>query len=557
MRALFRLSLPTLCLLLTAATAAAQGVTPVNAASYANPLMPNGSIARGSMFVAFGAGLGPASIQYPTPWPFPDSLAGTTIDVTVGSVTKRCFMVYTSAGQIAGILPSDTPIGTGTMTVRYNNAVKGTGPVKVVARSFGIFTINQQGSGPAVATDPLNNSVPYTILNSAAPGDFIDIWGTGLGASLNGNDNGAPQTGNIDAAGIQVYVAGVSQPIVYAGRSGCCTSIDQVRIVAPNITGCSVPIVVVVGGVSSNFATVPIDPSGAACTPDSTFGGPNLSQLQDGGSFTVGTINLMRTRVTYTAALAKEQTINQVADTAQASYSRITIPSVAAFGGINPITEVGACTVYQFSGDNVEFQGGGTSVALDAGNQLTMSGPGGPTTIPKVQGAYFKSFGTPLPFLLPESKAQFGGTYYQPGNTTVTAPGGTGVQAHSASVVVPQEFIWTNKPAFGAAINRATPLTVQYSGGAGYDYVSIYGASPAVIGETVIGAAFHCIANPAAGSFTIPVPVLSALPDSPLINGFPGGSINVGGYISETFNANLDQESMIYADTTTVNVDFN
>lgn len=541
MRALLRYSLPALCMLLLAATAGAQGVTPVNAASYVNPLLPSGSIAQGSMFVAFGSGLGPASIAYPNPWPFPDNLAGTTIDVTVGSVTKRCFMVYTSAGQIAGILPSDTPVGTGTMNVRYNGTVKGTGPVKVVARSFGIFTINQQGSGPAVATDPLNSSVPYTITNSAAPGDFIDIWGTGLGASLNNNDSGAPQTGNIGAAGVQVYVAGVSQLIEYVGRSGCCTSIDQVRIRAPNIIGCSVPIVIVVGGIPSNYATVPIDPSGAACTPDSLFGGPNLSQLQNGGSFTVGTINLMRTRSSITVALAKGQTFNQIADTAQASYNRITIPNVAAFGGINPITELGACTVYQVSGQNTQFQGGGTSVALDAGNQLAITAPGGPNTIPKDQGVYFKLFG---------------GTYYQPGMTTVTAPGGTGVQQHNASVVVPQSFEWTNKPAFGAVINRANPLTVQYTG-SGYDYVNIFGISPAVTGDTVIGAAFHCVADPAAGSFTVPVAVLSALPNSPLQNGFPTGSINVAGYVLETFDAGLDQESMTYADTTTVNVDFN
>lgn len=164
------------------ALAHAQGIVPVNAGSYVNPALPNGSIAQGSMFVGFGAGLGPASIVYPSPWPFPTELAGTTIKVTVGSTTVDCFMVYTVAGQVAGILPSNTPVGTGTMTVRLNGVVKGTGPIKVVANSFGIFTINQQGFGPAVATDPLTASAVYTTTNSAAPDDFIDIWGTGLGA---------------------------------------------------------------------------------------------------------------------------------------------------------------------------------------------------------------------------------------------------------------------------------------------------------------------------------------------------------------------------------------
>lgn len=559
MRSLVRFSLPALCLLLVAATARAQTVAPVNAASYANAAMPNGSIAQGSMFVAFGSGLGPASIQYPSPWPFPDNLAGTTIDVTVGNVTKRCFMVYTAAGQVAGILPSDTPIGTGTVTVRYNNAVAGTGPIKVVARSFGIFTINTQGSGPAIAVDPLNNGLVYTTTNSAAPGDYIDLWGTGLGASLNGNDDGPTQTGNIGAADVKVYVAGVEQQIIYAGRSGCCTAIDQVQFLAPNITGCFLPVVVVVGGIPSNYVTISIDPSGAACTPDSTFGGPNFSQLQNGGSFTTGSINLTRARSSYAAdALGQAQTIGLISDSASASYKRVTVTNISAFGGLQQVTEIGSCTVYQYSGDNTEFQSGGsTSVYLDAGNQLSINGPGGADTLAKSQGSYFKSFGTPFPFLKPEVKAQLGGEYYEPGMTTVTAPGGTDVQAHNASVVVPQDFEWTNQPEFGAVINRANSLTVQYTG-SGYDYVHIFGAAPAVIdGDNVVGAAFYCAADANAGAFTIPAAVLASLPDSPLQEGFPTGSISVGGYVLEDFDAGLDIESMTYSDSTAVIVDFN
>src|SRR5690606_31410994 len=139
MHAFIRGGIAALCLLLLVVPARAQSVVSVNSASYANPALPNGSIARGSMFVGFGSGLGPASIQYPSPWPFPKTLAGTAITVTVGGTTVDCFIVYTSAGQIAGILPSNTPLGAGTMTVRYNGSVAATGPVNVVANSFGIF----------------------------------------------------------------------------------------------------------------------------------------------------------------------------------------------------------------------------------------------------------------------------------------------------------------------------------------------------------------------------------------------------------------------------------
>ncbi|MDA0207611.1 MAG: hypothetical protein O3A53_18715 [Acidobacteria bacterium] len=84
MHALIRGGIAALCLLLLVAPVGAQSVVSVNSASYVNPALPNGSIAQGSMFIGFGSGLGPEMIQFPSPWPFPTELAGTSITVTVG-----------------------------------------------------------------------------------------------------------------------------------------------------------------------------------------------------------------------------------------------------------------------------------------------------------------------------------------------------------------------------------------------------------------------------------------------------------------------------------------
>ena len=56
-------------------------------------------------------------------------------------------MLYTYAGQVAAILPSATPIGTGTLTLTYQGAST-TFDIQVVAASFGMFALNQDGSGP-------------------------------------------------------------------------------------------------------------------------------------------------------------------------------------------------------------------------------------------------------------------------------------------------------------------------------------------------------------------------------------------------------------------------
>src|SRR5215469_11466498 len=88
-----------------APTVAANGIK--NSASYAHPAFPNGSIAQGSLFVVFGAAMGPDPIQYASSFPLPSNLMGTSVNVTVNGTTLPCPMIYTSSGQIAAILPSN------------------------------------------------------------------------------------------------------------------------------------------------------------------------------------------------------------------------------------------------------------------------------------------------------------------------------------------------------------------------------------------------------------------------------------------------------------------
>ena len=160
-----------------------------NSASYANPGFQNGAIAQGSLFVVFGSGLGPAQIQYAGSFPLPTFLAGTNASVSVNNVTLPCIMIYTQDGQIAAIMPSTTPIGTGTLTVFYNGSASNAAPVTVAAVSPGLFTRNQQGSGPGVITDVNGN--PNSYINTFQPNQTVTFWGTGFGA-ISGSDANVP-----------------------------------------------------------------------------------------------------------------------------------------------------------------------------------------------------------------------------------------------------------------------------------------------------------------------------------------------------------------------------
>jgi uncharacterized protein (TIGR03437 family) len=76
--------------------------------------------AQGSIFIVYGSAMGPSAIVVGTTLPLQTTLSGTSIQVTVGGTTVNALMVYTLESQLAAVLPSNTPVGTGTLTVTYN-----------------------------------------------------------------------------------------------------------------------------------------------------------------------------------------------------------------------------------------------------------------------------------------------------------------------------------------------------------------------------------------------------------------------------------------------------
>jgi uncharacterized protein (TIGR03437 family) len=227
-------------LTLSAGTAAGQpniganGV--VNVASYAGLGQPNYSVAQGSIFAIFGTGLGPATAAQVSSFPLADTFQGVSISVSQGDTSIAAIPLYVSASQINAVMPSNAPIGSDTLTVTYNGQTSGSAAVQVVAANFGIFALNQQGSGQGVVTGAQDQMLTY--LSSASPGQVVNLWGTGLGA-IAGSDTQPPPAGNILASSPTVYVGGAQVTLTYHGRSPCCSGVDQIQFqVPPNITGC-------------------------------------------------------------------------------------------------------------------------------------------------------------------------------------------------------------------------------------------------------------------------------------------------------------------------------
>src|SRR5580704_4157003 len=225
------------------------------------------TIAQGSLFVVFGDNLGPATLVQVSAFPLKNNLSGTSVTVTSGSTTLNCPMIYTSSGQVAAILPSNTPTGQVTITVSYNSQTAPGGlsntQATVVANSPAMYTVTSSGLGTGSLTD-LNGKL-LTFAYSAKPGDDVYLWGTGLGPISTPDNVLPPSFPNFP--NVQVWVGGLPAKIVYAGRSGCCAAVDQIVFTVPAVgNSCNAPVMVVSGGASSNTVTIPVSGSGGACS---------------------------------------------------------------------------------------------------------------------------------------------------------------------------------------------------------------------------------------------------------------------------------------------------
>ena len=458
----------------------------VNAASYLTSGSPGSAIAQGSIFSIFGTGLGP---------PAPGVQASRfPLDVVLGGVSVRlqpqsgvplaAIPLFVSDSQINAILPSSTPVGQVFVSVSYNGRSGGLERIKVVRSSFGIFTRNSSGAGPAIAQNFLSpTELPLNEPGiSARPGQTIVLWGTGLGP-IAGRDDIALPAANLSEP-VEVTIAGRPAPIDYQGRSGCCAGVDQInlRIPADAPVGCAVPLAAKVqNGVYSNITTIAIDPAGGPCSDRL-----NIS----GSSRRWGEIELVRT-------VPESGTV----DTATAIFGQ---------GDTRRFAPLGACGAF----------GNAQVDALDAGPQLTITGPQGSRTLtPRAVGGSYNSTSGPA--------------FLGPGNYTVTSIGGRDVGPFAANLTAGPPLLWS-----AASGTRSRGIMLEWTGGDAQNGFVV-----------VSGPGLLCTAAVVPGSLTLPAAALANLPAQ--------GMLSVGGVSRALFTApGLDQGALSYTHWTSRVVNF-
>jgi uncharacterized protein (TIGR03437 family) len=483
----------------------------LNAASYMLPDLPNAGIARGSMFVIFGQRLGPAAIQTVSSFPLPLQLGGTSVKVTVSGTTVDAYMVYSLATQVAAILPSSTPQGSGTITVTFSGQTSAPAPIRVVNSAFGVFAVNQAGSGPGIVQNVNSESDrPVNALTRPArPGQTVILWGTGLGPT-SANEAAGPVPGDLPIS-VEVFVGGRSATITYKGRSGCCAGIDQIVFTTPqDVSGCYVPVVVKTGDVVSNFTTMSIG-TGNVCRDEANL---NISSALGTGNYSSGIVSLSRTALKFSVPQLGD--IESKTDSGFATFTRFNLDQLLASSGRGSrqgdALALGSCIVSTFAGssttepvDPIQPQ------VLDAGPAISITGPKGTKTMTRQTGGFYSAQlggGTAIP--IPGVPQQGEPEYLDPGSYSINnGSGGADVGAFTATINLTAPLTWANFNDI-SAVTRSAGQTITWTGGDPNGFVSIVGGSNS---GTVAGS-FACLERTSAGRFAIPSYVLLSLPAS-------------------------------------------
>ena len=453
--------------------------------SFLVPGVPNYGIAPGSLFVIVGAGLSnssPPALQSSAPPGLPLTLNQTSVSVTVNGVATTPALYYTSANQLAAVLPSNTPPGDGMITVTYNGTASAPAPIHVVPTALGLDSLYGSGTGAAVATTA--DGKIFGLTNSAMPGQTIILWGSGIGGDTSSDDRTFPQNqNNLANIPLQVFFGGVSANVLYHGRSQF-PGIDQINVVIPADvpTGCYVSVVAQSGSIVSNAVTLPVNSGGGQCSDPAT--GMNGTQFQTLASTAGGQVT--------TAGLGVGQFASANGNVAVGAVAAFTMFHSIEFGAGYAYASEGSCTVSApgFSFSNIGVTGPGSG--LDPGT-VQVTGPAGSQMLqPQGGGLYF---------------AQFAGSSLTPGAYTFSTNGGKDVRAVSVPVNVATPFMLTNKPAL-STIDRSQGVTVTWSGGFPGGIMQVGGST----GSPAGGVAFACYAPSSAGQLTVPPSILLALP---------------------------------------------
>jgi uncharacterized protein (TIGR03437 family) len=241
------------------------GITNAASASQASPSV----IAPGSYVSIYGTALAGGGNPSATTLPLPTSLNGASI--SLGGLPMP--LLYASASQINALVPQGLEPNTS-----YPFAITVGGlkfaPVMVSVTEFqpGIYTVDSSGSGPGIVANAVTGQLNSSS-NPAHAGDYLVVYGTGLGLVHGQNDEAPPADGVAapentvysTTASVTATIGGVNAPVFFSGLTPGFAGLYQVNVQMPAgvAAGSFVPLVISATNgsamVQSNSVTIVVD----------------------------------------------------------------------------------------------------------------------------------------------------------------------------------------------------------------------------------------------------------------------------------------------------------
>ena len=402
----------------------------VNAASYAQPISP------GAIVSIFGTNLASTTATAQGA-PLPTELASTSVSIN----GTKAPLFFVSPGQINLQVPWSIQwvyFDYSQASVVVTTLAGSTTPVQVPVFQSGpsLFSQDESGCGQAAVLNisPDGSSSVNSPSNSAAPGDFISLYGTGIGAPNNPPANGDYVTGLTPLSSPPGVVLGGNtlQAVQYAGLAPSLVGVDQINFQIPQGTpeGCAVP-------VSVGYGSFPMIGLTMSISIHSGRGKCVDAQIQ---SFGV---------VMLTKTVTSGQTGTATADTLSASFPSgpgITVPPPPApsqpgsyINNITPATMSRSCPV----NGNSLFFAGALSVEANSTGQATVAQP-----IPATGGVEYQQS-------LPNG-------FIAPGQYTVSASGPLRFQG---TLTIPPPIQITTPLTPGKQISVSNNFVINWTGG--------------------------------------------------------------------------------------------
>lgn len=238
-----------------------------------NPAIPTApAVPAGSIINAATSAVGPAS---PNSWvtvygtnlgvttrawtasdflngAMPSSLDGVSVLVNLFGAPRLAYVGYVSPTQVNFLLPSDIVPTATTVQVRNPAGISTAMPLTVQANAGQLFTVD----GKSVLGTKANGS----LLGSAAPGETIAVYGTGLGPTSPALIQGQVPAEAAPLATLpRVTIGGTAATVASAGVVPGSAGVYQITLQVPaDAANGDLPVVVLIGTASSVAATLTV-----------------------------------------------------------------------------------------------------------------------------------------------------------------------------------------------------------------------------------------------------------------------------------------------------------